>query len=75
MKGRDETTLMDDTDDTVNAETAICLVSGAVLKSGASRRSFSRSVRLFWFYTAYFSLFASPRLPALTAFFRRLFAT
>ena len=37
---------MDETDDTVNAETAICLVSGAVLKSGASRRSFTRSVSL-----------------------------
>lgn len=46
VKGRDETTLVDDTDDAGNAETAICLVSGAVLKSGSSRRSFSRSVSI-----------------------------
>lgn len=45
VKGRDEATLLEDTDDTGNAETAICLVSGAVLKSGSSRRSFSRSSR------------------------------
>jgi len=44
VKGRDETSLMDDTDDVGSAETAICLVSGAVLRSGAARRSFSRSV-------------------------------
>lgn len=44
VKGRDETTLMDDADDAGSAETAICLVSGAVLRSGSTRRSFSRAV-------------------------------
>lgn len=44
VKGRDEATLMDDTDDSGSAETAICLVSGAVLRSGSTRRSFSRAV-------------------------------
>ena len=46
VKGRDETTLMDDADDVGSAETAICLVSGAVLRSGSTRRSFSRAVSL-----------------------------
>lgn len=45
VKGRDETSLMDDTDDVGSAETAICLVSGAVLRSGSARRSFSRASR------------------------------
>jgi Proteolysis_6 C-terminal len=44
VKGRDDATTMDDTDDTGSAETAICLVSGAVLRSGSTRRSFSRAV-------------------------------
>lgn len=52
VKGRDEGTLLDDADDAGSAETAICLVSGAVLKSGSSRRSFSRAVS-----TGYFANF------------------
>lgn len=43
VKGRDDTTLMDDADDIGSAETAICLLSGAVMRSGSSRRL--RSVR------------------------------
>jgi hypothetical protein len=46
VKGRDESTLVDDSDDVGSAETAICLLSGAVMRSGSSRRSFSRSVSL-----------------------------
>lgn len=46
VKGpRDDSTLMDDADDIGSSETAICLLSGVVMRSGSSRRAFSRSVR------------------------------
>ncbi|CAB9509609.1 protein ligase UBR1 [Seminavis robusta] len=41
VKGRDETNLVDESDDVSTSETAICLVSGTVLRSGSTRRSFS----------------------------------
>jgi Proteolysis_6 C-terminal len=45
VKGRDESTALDDTDDVGNTETAICLLTGAVMRSGSSRRSFHRAQR------------------------------
>ena len=50
VKGRDETTTLDDSDDVGNSETAICLLTGAVMRSGSSRRPFHRSVRTFHEY-------------------------
>lgn len=45
VKGRDETTQMDDSDDVCCSETAICLLTGAVMRSGSPRRSMSRTNR------------------------------
>jgi hypothetical protein len=44
VKGRDEGSALDDTDDVGNSETAICLLTGAVMRSGSARRPFHRSV-------------------------------
>jgi hypothetical protein len=44
VKGRDESTTLEEADDTSSAETAICLLTGAVMRSGSSRRAFSRAV-------------------------------
>jgi len=49
VKGRDGTTI-DDNDDAGNAETAICLLTGSVMRSGSPRRSYNRSVRLFYVF-------------------------
>lgn len=46
VKGRDEATTLDEADDVGSAETAICLLTGAVMRSGSSRRAFSRAVSL-----------------------------
>jgi hypothetical protein len=45
IKGRDEATALDETDDVGNTETAICLLTGAVMRSGSSRRPFQRAQR------------------------------
>jgi hypothetical protein len=45
VKGRDEATTVDEADDVGSAETAICLLTGAVMRSGSSRRAFSRAQR------------------------------
>jgi hypothetical protein len=44
VKGRDEATL-EDSEDVGNAETAICLLTGAVMRSGSTRRPFHRAQR------------------------------
>mmetsp|Transcript_26267 Transcript_26267/g.39764 ORF Transcript_26267/g.39764 Transcript_26267/m.39764 type:complete len:3039 (+) Transcript_26267:216-9332(+) len=44
VKGREGTT-MEDNDDVGNAETAICLLTGSVMRSGSPRRTYNRSVR------------------------------
>lgn len=45
-KGRDNANTMDEPDDTAStAETAICLLTGAIMKSGSARRAMSRSAR------------------------------
>lgn len=44
VKGRDNTAAIDDTDDAGSTETAICLLTGAVMRSGAPRRPYSRTV-------------------------------
>jgi hypothetical protein len=41
VKGRDEANLVDETEDVSTSETAICLVTGTVLRSGSTRRAFS----------------------------------
>ena len=45
VKGREESASLDDSDDVGNAETAICLLTGTVMRSGSSRRSYHRSQR------------------------------
>lgn len=45
VKGRDETGTGDDSDDAGTAETAICLLTGAAMRSGSPRASFSRGSR------------------------------
>jgi len=46
VKGRDNANAMDETDDSTTAETAICLLTGAIMRSGSTRRnSISRSAR------------------------------
>jgi hypothetical protein len=42
VKGRDESTALDDSDDIGNSETAICLLTGAVMRSGSTRRPYQR---------------------------------
>eukprot|EP00980_Cylindrotheca_fusiformis_P012594 scaffold3084_cov144-Cylindrotheca_fusiformis.AAC.42 len=44
VKGRDDATL-EDSEDVGNAETAICLLTGAVMRSGSTRRPFHRAQR------------------------------
>jgi len=44
IKGRDEATL-EDSEEIGNSETAICLLTGAVMRSGSARRPFHRSQR------------------------------
>ena len=46
VKGReDSAAAMDDSDDIGSSETSICLLTGAVMRSGATRRVLSRAVR------------------------------
>ena len=45
VKGREESASLDDSDDVGNAETAICLLTGTVMRSGSSRRPYHRSQR------------------------------
>jgi len=45
VKGREELTSMDDSDDIGNSETAICLLTGTVMRSGSTRRPYHRSQR------------------------------
>jgi hypothetical protein len=45
IKGREDAAALEDGDDTGTSETAICLLTGAVMRSGSSRRAFSRSAR------------------------------
>lgn len=45
IKGRDDAGANDEADDSVSSETAICLLTGAVMRSGSSRRAFSRGAR------------------------------
>ena len=45
IKGRDEQTSLDESDDVGNAETAICLLTGSVMRSGSARRPFQRTQR------------------------------
>jgi Proteolysis_6 C-terminal/Putative zinc finger in N-recognin (UBR box) len=45
IKGRDESNTLDEADDVGSSETAICLLTGAVMKSGSTRRSFHRTQR------------------------------
>ena len=43
VKGRDSTSI-EDSDDGGSAETAICLLTGTVMRSGSPRRAYNRSV-------------------------------
>jgi len=43
VKGRDGTSI-DENDDSGSAETAICLLTGSVMRSGSPRRSYNRSI-------------------------------
>jgi len=45
VKGRDDTAAMDVDDDGVSSETAICLLTGAVMRSGSPRRLYVRTSR------------------------------
>jgi len=45
VKGREESTSLDESDDVGNAETAICLLTGTVMRSGSTRRPYHRSQR------------------------------
>ncbi len=45
VKGREESATLDDSDDVGNAETAICLLTGTVMRSGSTRRPYHRSQR------------------------------
>jgi hypothetical protein len=45
VKGRDESAAYDEADDVGNSETAICLLTGAVMRSGSSRRTYARPPR------------------------------
>jgi hypothetical protein len=46
VRGRDETSATDDADDASSSETAICLLTGAVMRSGSSRRAYASTVSL-----------------------------
>ena len=45
VKGREESGGTDEHEDVGNTETAICLLTGTVMRSGSPRRSYSRSIR------------------------------
>lgn len=46
VRGRDESSIADDADDASSSETAICLLTGAVMRSGSPRRPYTRPVSL-----------------------------
>jgi hypothetical protein len=46
VRGGDETAATEDADDASSSETAICLLTGAVMRSGSSRRAYASTVRL-----------------------------
>jgi len=45
VKGREENGGTDEQEDVGNTETAICLLTGTVMRSGSPRRSYNRSIR------------------------------
>ena len=45
VKGREESGGTDEQEDVGNSETAICLLTGTVMRSGSPRRSYNRSIR------------------------------
>lgn len=45
VKGRDDNAAMDESDDIGSSETSICLLTGAVMRSGSTRRVLSRAAR------------------------------
>ncbi|KAL7569357.1 hypothetical protein ACA910_010445 [Epithemia clementina (nom. ined.)] len=45
VKGREESGGTDEHEDVGNSETAICLLTGTVMRSGSPRRSYTRSIR------------------------------
>jgi len=45
IKGHEDASTLDEADDGGSSETAICLLTGAVMRSGSSRRAFSRATR------------------------------
>jgi len=45
IKGRDDSSTLEEADDIGSSETAICLLTGTVMKSGSARRSFHRTQR------------------------------
>jgi len=46
VKGREDlTAAMDDSDDIGSSETSICLLTGAVMRSGSTRRAYNRAAR------------------------------
>ena len=46
VKGREDSALaMDDSDDIGSSETSICLLTGAVMRSGSTRRAYNRTAR------------------------------
>jgi hypothetical protein len=46
VRGRDESSVADDADDASSSEMAICLLTGAVMRSGSPRRAYARPVSL-----------------------------
>jgi hypothetical protein len=46
VRGRDESSVADDADDASSSEMAICLLTGAVMRSGSPRRAYTRPVSL-----------------------------
>jgi hypothetical protein len=46
IKGREDASALEESDDIGNAETAICLLTGAVMRSGSARRPYQRAQRL-----------------------------
>eukprot|EP00568_Trieres_chinensis_P000007 CAMPEP_0183300090 /NCGR_PEP_ID=MMETSP0160_2-20130417/6622_1 /TAXON_ID=2839 ORGANISM="Odontella Sinensis, Strain Grunow 1884" /NCGR_SAMPLE_ID=MMETSP0160_2 /ASSEMBLY_ACC=CAM_ASM_000250 /LENGTH=821 /DNA_ID=CAMNT_0025462449 /DNA_START=1 /DNA_END=2466 /DNA_ORIENTATION=+ len=45
VKGRDSQGTVDEQDDATSTETAICLLTGAIMSSGSSRRHYTRSTK------------------------------
>ena len=45
IKGREDASALDESDDVGSAETAICLLTGSVMRSGSARRPYQRTQR------------------------------